>query len=71
MARQTIMEEKRREKCWTQEELARRVRCSTSTICRIENLNSKPYLRTLKKIARALGVPVSHAATLQNYRFPL
>lgn len=71
MARQTMLEMKRLERCWTQEELAHRVKCSTSTICRMERLRSKPYPRTLRKVAMALGVPVREAHKLLEYRFPV
>jgi transcriptional regulator with XRE-family HTH domain len=40
----------------TQEELAERAGIGTATLNRIENDRVEPHFRTIRKIARALGV---------------
>lgn len=44
---------------WSQAELARRAETSQSYIGRLETGNIDPQLSTVRKIAQALGVPVS------------
>jgi transcriptional regulator with XRE-family HTH domain len=40
----------------TQEELAERARVSPSTVVNIERDNREPHFRTIRKLAKALGV---------------
>ncbi|MBQ9979597.1 MAG: helix-turn-helix transcriptional regulator [Oscillospiraceae bacterium] len=51
----------RKEKGWTQEELANRMKMQTSTIGAIEapNMDKKISLNTLFKFAKVLDVPAS------------
>jgi len=51
--------ELRLERDLSQEELARAVGCSVTTISRLENGKNDPLDRTLRRVARALGVPPS------------
>lgn len=52
----------REAKGWTQEELAKKARLSRVSIARLEAPSTprsrRPELRTIEKLARALGVPV-------------
>ena len=43
----------------TQEELAKRMGCTQSYISQIEQLDARPTLGTLQKLAEAIGCPVS------------
>lgn len=49
----------RLQKGWSQTELAKRASTSQSYIARIELGNVDPQVSTVKKLARALGVPVA------------
>ena len=49
----------RRRTGWTQTELAKRVGTSQPRIAEIEGAQSNPTLRTLARIAHALGVTIS------------
>ena len=52
----------RRERGWTQEELAVRARLRRETIGRLEAATKKtrrPSLRTLERLAKAFGLPVA------------
>lgn len=49
----------RLQKGWSQAELAKRASTSQSYIARIELGNVDPQVSTVKKLARALGVPVA------------
>lgn len=56
----------RKSKNMTQKELALKSNLATSTICDIEKGRSNPSLESLKRIARALKVPVAFLVG-QNY----
>lgn len=47
-------------KGWSQADLAREAKVSSGTIGTIEAENRMPYMRTLRKIADALGVTVEY-----------
>lgn len=47
-------------KGWSQAELAKKAGVSSGTIGTIESENRMPYIKTLKKIADALGVTVEY-----------
>ncbi len=49
----------RAEKGWTQQALAERARVSLGYVSRLESGHYDPKVSTLKKLAKALGVPVS------------
>jgi len=50
----------RAERGWTQEELAQRAKVARVSIARLETApkSRRPALRTIERLARALGVPV-------------
>ncbi len=49
----------RRQRGWTQEELAKRVGVAPNTIARIETGNRRPSLTLLERLARDLGVGIA------------
>lgn len=49
----------RKQKGWSQEELAERAKLDPKSIVQIENAKRNPTLKTLQKIASALDVSVS------------
>lgn len=54
----------REERCWTRAELARRTRMSPGDVGKIEAKRLTPYPSQLRKLARALGLPIADAASL-------
>lgn len=54
----------------TQEGLARLAKVTTPTIYRMEKGKARPHYSTLLKVARALGVPVSHLVELFHRERP-
>ncbi len=56
----TVLQQKREAKGLTQEELARRAKVARGYLAKLEAGHSKnPSLAILKRLARALGVPVT------------
>ncbi len=49
---------------WSKAELARRARVDQSFVSKVEARRQVPYPSQLKRLATALGVPVSKADTL-------
>ena len=60
----TVLEDLRRQKDWSQAELARRARLHPSDVSRFEGRRLVPYPSQLRKLARALGVERENAASL-------
>jgi transcriptional regulator with XRE-family HTH domain len=54
----------RRQRGWSQAELARRAGMHNSTVCQIESARLRPYPRQLAALATALGVGSSHESDL-------
>jgi transcriptional regulator with XRE-family HTH domain len=55
----TTLKRYRKARGWTQADLARRARLAPVTVARLEGSRpQQPDLRTVRRIARALGVPV-------------
>jgi transcriptional regulator with XRE-family HTH domain len=56
----TVLRELRESKGWTQEELAKRAKITRSHLSLLEAGHRRnPSLEVLKRLARALGVPVT------------
>jgi transcriptional regulator with XRE-family HTH domain len=49
----------RKERGWSQEELAHRVGIDISFLSELENGKKEPCLRKMKELAQGLGVPLS------------
>ena len=49
----------RKSKGWTQEVLARKAKLSLGYLARLETGHHDPTVTTLRKLAKALGVPVA------------
>jgi transcriptional regulator with XRE-family HTH domain len=55
-----VLRHKREERGWTQRELAKRANVTAGYVAQLEQgLRKNPSLATLKRLARALGVPVT------------
>lgn len=53
------VKELRKEQGLTQEKLAEKALLTSRQICRIENMENAPSLKTLNKVAKAFGVNIS------------
>jgi transcriptional regulator with XRE-family HTH domain len=58
------LQQLREQRGWSRSELARRARLNASTVGWAEDGRFQPYDGQLRKLARALGVPVANACTL-------
>lgn len=56
--------ELRQARGWSKAELARRARLAEADVGKIESGRHVPYEAQLRRLARALGVPVAEATTL-------
>ena len=54
-----VIQKLRKQKGWSQEELAEKAKLDPKSIVQIENSKRNPTLKTLQKIASALGISVS------------
>jgi transcriptional regulator with XRE-family HTH domain len=54
----------RRQRGWSQAELARRAGMHNSTVCQIESARLRPYPRQLGALAMALGIASDHEGDL-------
>ena len=59
-----LLQDRRQLKGWTRAELARRARMNASTVGLIETGRLSPYPAQLRKLARALGLPLERADDL-------
>ena len=54
----TRLKELRKRRGWSQEQLAKKARVGRPNLARLETARQDPTLRTLEKLAKALGVKV-------------
>ena len=59
-----LLTTERKQRGWSQAELARRARMNPNTISLIESGRFQPYDSQLRKISEALGLPEGHAGGL-------
>jgi ribosome-binding protein aMBF1 (putative translation factor) len=60
------LKREREKRGWSRAELARRASMSPSDVGKIEAGRATPYDSQLRKLAKALGVPVRECSTLLN-----